>query len=255
MRGIAALVVGLSSVVCLLGQTGQSGLQVVVKVEPHRVAGQNATEQTARIIETQFPDGSAELELITDGQAVRATLSGGMLGFADGTVRLVPRGSSSRYVINPAARTYRLDKPANLEGQKPEFSVKSTGVYKSILGYRAQRVTASYRQIVKTPMAGPDGKNAMEVRVEFENWCTSALKVPRAMADMMNVAHRVADSADVRYSQACPLSLESVMKMSILPGFEIVSTTRSIRRLSKFPPGVFELPNTYRELPGGPPPR
>jgi hypothetical protein len=171
-----------------------------------------------------------------------------MLGFADGTVRLVPRGSSSRYLINPTARTYRLDKPGVLDGQKPEFSVKSTGVYKSILGYKAQRITASYRQVVKTPMAGPDGKNAMEVLVEFENWCTSALKVPRAMADMMNVAHRVADSADVRYSQACPLSLESVMKMSILPGFEIVSTTRSIRRLSKFPPGSFELPKDYRSF-------
>ena len=255
MRGFAALVVGLSSVVCLLGQTGQSGLQLVVKVEPHRVAGQDATEQAARVIETQFPDGSAELELITDGQAVRATLSGGMFGFADGTVRLVPRGSSSRYVINPTARTYRVDKPADLDGQKPEFSVKATGVYKSILGYRAQRVTASYRQIVKTPMAGPDGKNAMEVRVELENWCTSALKVPLTMADMMNVGQRLAGWAAAQYGPACPLSLESVMKMSILPGFEIVSTTRSIRRLSTFPPGVFELPNSYRELPGGPPPR
>lgn len=53
-----------------------------------------------------------------------------------------------------------------------------------------------------------------------------------------------------QYSEACRVSLQSVVKVSIFPGFEIVSTTQSIRRISELPAGAFQLPSGYRQVEG-----
>ncbi len=230
------------------GQAAPSGIEVVVKVEARRLSGQDVTEQTTRIIESQLPAEGAEIKYLTDGQAVRSTISGRMFGFDDGTVRLVPRGSSDVYVLNPRDRTYQL-MPANrtpFSRQKPEFHFESTRQFKEILGYNARRLTAWYR--VEAPPFPGQHQYVHEVRADIDDWCVSTIKVPAAMTRMMDVAQRLVGGADVEYSRACPLTLESSVKTSVLHGYEIVSKTRSIRRLPRIPPETFRLPDGYRRV-------
>ena len=250
MRVVIAIVVAMSWVGVSPWQAPSSGIELVVKVEARRLAGQDVPEQIARIIETQMPDGSAEVQYITDGKGVRSTLSGRMFGLGNGTIRLVAPGSSDMYVLNPTDRTYSLTRETwgSLAGKKPEFHFQLTNTFRTILGYKAQRVLGSYRQMVELPAAeGSDAKVVREVRAEIENWCTSELKIPVLMGRMMDTTQRLVGRSDFQYSDKCPLPLESAVKTSVLPGFEIVSTTTSIRRLSKLPPRAFQLPDGYRK--------
>lgn len=250
MKDIIAVFLALSSIALLSAQSGGPGLQVVVEVEARRVAGQDVTEQSARIFASQFPDGKAQMEFLTDGQAVRSTVSGTVFGLENGTVRLVPRGSSQLYVLNPSNRTYYLARTnwGTFAGSRPEVNVGRPGGSKRILGYPAQRVTVSYRQMVKVPkQEGSQEQTTREVRIDLDNWCTRALKVPSAMARMMDMMQRFA-GGEFQYSETCPMALESVARVSVLPGYEIVLSTQSIRRLSRISANVFQLPGGYRRV-------
>jgi hypothetical protein len=250
MKVIIGFVVAMSSLGVILGQPPPAGVELVVKVEARRLAGQDVSEQTARIIDQMLPDGNAELRFVTDGRAVRCTLSGRMFG-DDGTIRLLPHGSSDLHVLNPNNRTYRLE-PENwrlFAGQKSEFEFQRTGTPKTILGYEAHRVIGAYRVDVP-PFEGAVHQFVREVHAEIDNWCTAGLRVPAAMAKMMDMAQRWIGSGDPQYRQyreACPLPLQSSVRLSLFPGFEIVSTMQSIRQLSEIPPGAFRLPDGYRQ--------
>ena len=248
---MAAIVAGVV-ILRLVGVAGQSlkpGWLVVVRVEARRLPGQTVSEQSARVIAGQFPDGSSIIEYLTDGEAVRSTIAGGMFGLESGAVRLVPKGSSNAFLLNPTARTYRELGQVFSDSPAADVSIQPIKTFKRILGYRAQRVTVSYRQNVKLPPdARPGDAATREVRVDIENWCTNALTVPPAMAAMMSLTSRILAGAPTQFSRHCSLPLESVARFSVLPEFEIVSTTQAIVRQSTFPLGVFVLPTDYREV-------
>ena len=91
------------------------------------------------------------------------------------------------------------------------------------------------------------------MRAAITNWCTTTLNIPRAMTKMMDVAQRLTGkSRNAEYDRACPVPLESTVRLSVLAGYEIVLTTESIREVSNLPPETFTLPLGYREVP---PPR
>ena len=248
MRITTAVVVLIAWLGVMQRHVAPSGVELIVRVEARRQAGQSVTEQTTRIIESQMPTGGAEIKYSTDGQAVRSTISGHIFGFENGTVRLVPHGSSDMYVLNPTDRTYYL-LPANRRpfgGQKPEFHFQPTRELKTILGYQARHVTGSYR--VDVPPFPGQRQYVHEVRADIDEWCVSTIKIPAAMTRMMDVAQRLVGGADIEYNRACPLALESTVKTSVLQGYEIVSRTQSIRRLSRLPPETFRLPDGYRQV-------
>ena len=249
MKGILAVVAAALWVMGVAGQSARLGWRVVVRVEARQVPGQSVSEQSARVIAGQFPDGSSVVEYLTDGEAVRSTITGGMFGLESGAVRLVPKGSSNAFLLNPTARTYRELGQVFSDSPAADVSIQAMKTFKRILGYRAQRVTVSYRQNVKLPPdARAGGAATREVRVDIENWCANALTVPPAMAAMMSLTSRILAEAPTQLSRHCPLPLESVARFSVLPEFEIVSTTQAIVRESKFPPGAFVLPTDYREV-------
>ena len=240
----------MASAVVILGQPARTGVEMVVKVEAQRLAGQDVSEQTLRIIESQLPDGGAEVRYITDGKAVRSSLSGRMFGLEDGTVRLVPHDSSDIEVLNPKDRTYRLAPQDSrmFAGQKREFEFQRSGKAKTILGQKTYQVTGRIRVDVP-PIPGASVQVVHEVRADLENWCTTSVSVPAAMAKMIDMASRLVGSDDPRFAQyhaMCPLALHSAAKLSLFPGFELVSTTQSIRRLSQIPSGSFQLPEGYK---------
>lgn len=240
------------SVGAILGQPATSSFELVVKVEARRLAGQDVSEQTLRNIEAVLPGGSAEVRYITDGQAVRSTLSGRMFGFDDGTIRLLPHGRSDLHVLSPTDRTYRLE-PQNwrlFAGQKREFEFQRGTKFKTILEHKAYQVTGLVRVEVP-PLEGANPQVVREVRAEIDNWCVSTVKVPAAMAKMIDLTQRFIGSGDpqfAQYREACPLAFQSAVKLSLFPGFELVSTTQSIRRLAQVPAGTFQLPEGYRQV-------
>jgi hypothetical protein len=252
MKLIVALAIVMASTVVMLGQPARSGVEMVVKLEAQRIAGQDVSEQTLRILESELPSGGAEVRYITDGQAVRSTLSGRMFGFEDGTVRLAPPGSSDLQVLNPKDRTYRL-RPQDARlfaGQKRDFDFQRSGKVKTILGEKTYLVTGRIR-VNAAPIPGASVQVVHEVGADIQNWCTSSVRVPVAMAKMIDMARNLVGSGDPRfaeYQEACPLALQSATKLSLFPGFELVSTTLSIRRLSQVPPATFQLPAGYQRV-------
>jgi hypothetical protein len=252
MRLVTAVVLAMSWAGITQGPPAHPCIEVVVKTEARRLAGQDVSEQTLRNIESVLPDGSAEVRYITDGRAVQSTLSGRMFGFDDGTVRLLPRGSSDLHVLNPKDRTYRLEAEnwRLFPGQKREFQFQRSGMFKNMFGHKAYQVTGLVRVEVP-PLEGANPQVIHEVRAEIDNWCTSDLKVPAAMAKMMDLTQRLVGKGDpqfAQYREACPLALQAAVRLSLFPGFEIVSTTKSIRQLSQVPPGTFQLPEGYRPV-------
>jgi len=255
MKLVVAIAIAMSSAVVMLGQPTRTGVEMVVKVEAHRIAGEDVSEQTLRIIESQLPSGSAEVRYITDGKAVRSTLSGRMFGLEDGTVRLVAHDSSDIQVLNPKDRTYRLAPQDSrmFAGQKREFEFHRSGNVKSIMGQKTYQVTARIRVDVP-PIPGASVQVVHEVRADIENWCTSSVRVPAAMAKMIDMASRLVGSDDPRFAQyqaTCPLALHSAAKLSLFPGFELVSTPQSLRRLSQVPQDSFQLPAGYQRVAEG----
>ncbi len=252
MRLVTAVVLAMSGTSMTQELPAHPCLELVVKTEAHRLAGQDVSEQTLRNLESVLPGGSAEVRYVTDGRAVQSTLSGRMFGADDGTIRLLPHGSSDLHVLNPTDRTYRLE-PQNWQvfaGQKREFRFEVPGILKNILGHKAYQVTGLVRVDVP-PIEGANPQVIHEVRAEIGNWCTGSLKVPAAMAKMMDMTLRLVGSGDphfAEYRQACPLALQSAVRLSLYPVFEIVSTTTSIRQLSQVPPGTFRLPEGYRQV-------
>lgn len=68
------------------------------------------------------------------------------------------------------------------------------------------------------------------------------------MVAMMDVTRRFASGLDVaRYHTACPLALESRMRLSVVPGLVFVSTVESIQRIARLSSETFALPSTYRQ--------
>lgn len=255
MKLIAPIAIVMSSAVVMLGLPAGNGVEIVVKVEAQRLAGQDVSEQTLRIIESQLPGGSAEVRYITDGKAVRSTLSGPMFGLEDGTVRLVPHDSADIQVLNPKDRTYRLAPQDSqmFAGQKREFEFHRSGNVKTILGQKTYQVTGRIRVDVP-PIPGASVQVVHEVRADIENWCTSSVRVPAAMAKMIEMASRLVGSDDPRFAQyqaTCPLALQSAARLSLFPGFELVSTPQSLRRLSQIPAGSFQLPTGYQRVTEG----
>ena len=252
MKFIVAIAIVMSSAVVILGQPARTGVEMVVKVEAQRLAGQDVSEQTVRNIEAVLPSGGAEVRYVTDGQAVRSTLSGRMFGFEDGTVRLVPLDSSDIQVLNPKDRKYRLAPQDSrmFVGQKRDFEFQRSGKVKTILGQKTYQVTGRIRVDVP-PIPGASVQVVHEIRADIENWCTTSVRVPPAMAKMIDMASRLVGSDDPRFAQyqaTCPLALHSAAKLSLYPGFELVSTTQSLRRLSQIPPGTFQLPAGYQRV-------
>jgi hypothetical protein len=206
------------------------------------------TDDAARILQSQAPGGSAEVTYVTDGQAVRSTTSGHVFVFDERTVKLVPRGSADVYVLNTSDRTYQvMSGNSRLFGtQEPQLHFQSTGRSKAMLGHNARQVTGWHR--VELPPFPGEQQHVRELRADIDNWCISTLEIPAAMSRMMDITQRWFGLTNVQYDQACPLPLQSAVKVSILPGYEIVSTTQSIRRLSQLPPHTFQIPAGYRQV-------
>ena len=248
MKWIVMLVGVFASGAILTGRAGERGIQLVVTVEARRLAGADVSEQIARIIQTLLPGGRADVTYVTDGKAVRGTPSASVFGFEAGVVKLVPAGSVDVYSLNTGNRTYKVvsgnAKPFNAP---VKFHLQPTGRTKTMLGLNARQVTGWLR--VDPPSFPGEQQHISEVRADIDNWCTSTITIPPAMSRMMDIVTRIAGGPpDVQYAGTCPLALQSSVRVSVLPGYEIVSTVTSLRHLAQIPPDTFQIPAGYRRM-------
>jgi hypothetical protein len=205
---------------------------------------------------TVLPEGSVEMEFVTDGQSVRTELRGPMTGLPKGSVVLYPAGQAAGYVLNPVEKTYFVLRqpqmpplPPGVALPKAEVTVKRSGTFETIAGVRAEKVDMSWRMPIPVP-PGTEVPPGMpkDVRMEYENWCAADLKMPSAAMRMMNgVTQSMQGFGLDELTKGCPFAMRSRMRMSTMPGIDLVAEVKSLRPENPSP-DLFKLPSGYTEV-------
>lgn len=215
------------------------GLQFTLKIEASRVNGAPVTA---------LPAGAAEMEVITDGRSVRATLHGQLGGLPDGVVSLTPAGATVWYKIDPQTKTYEVKPVTSPRAKTGESArVSPTPTRETIDGHLTRQFMVSSNQAGSAgngTSRGSADAEPMEIRL----WCTSDFRVPPSITGMTNIALSYLDEAAAReFARTCPMALRTVTRFSSRPGLEVVRQVTSLRRVS--PAGdQFKLPPGYRQL-------
>jgi len=261
MSGAALL-----AIIAAIGLSAQStggGMRYVMKMELVQIGdAQQASNQMAAMAinmfkQTVLPDGSVEMEMLTDGQSLRTEMRGQMATLPKGAIVLYPAGQTDGFVLNPQEKTYYVMKPpqapvlpGGMAMPKAEIAVKPSGTFETIAGHKAEKVVIAWRM----PMPVPEGVELppgmpTELTMDIENWCASDMKIPSGATRMMSgMAQAMPGFGLEEIAKACPFAMRSTMRMSMLPGYAIVSTVTSTSDASPAP-DTFKVPADYKEVP------
>jgi hypothetical protein len=214
------------------------GLQFTLRIQAGNVNGAPPTA---------LPAGVAEMDVITDGQSVRATLHGQMGGMPDGLVSVTPAGATVWYKIDPQTKTYEVRQVTSPRAKVGESArVSSTPITERIEGHLTRKFVVSSNR-PGADSAETSRRPAPAEPLELQVWCTSELKVPPRITEMTNIALGYLDEATARqFARTCPMVLKSVTRVSDSPGAEVVRQVTSIRRASPASE-LFKLPLGYRQ--------
>jgi hypothetical protein len=265
-RILVAVLVAVVASASVLSAQSTTGLRLVMKMELQEVVTSGAPPAAANSMTAMMgdmfkkmllPEGAAEMEFLTDGQSVRTEMHGTMGTLAKGSVILYPVGQTDGYVLNPGEKTDYVLKmpqaptlPAGMTLPKPEISVKPSGTFEIIAGHRAERVNISFRMPIPVP-EGVDLPPGMptELTLDLENWCATDLKMPAAAMRLLNgVAQSMPGFGLDEMAKACPIAMRSRMRMSMMPGYELVTNITSASEASPSP-DMFSLPAGLKEVP------
>ena len=219
-----------------------TGMRIVMHVEALRIRSDGSASRFPHRI---LPDGDAVFEFTTDGESVRTTLHGRMLGLADGSVALVAAKSGQHITLDPGNRTYYVTELIARGGSAPnDLRVTPTSSYDSILGHKVRCVKVSFTEAIKAS----DG-SSRALLTEIDAWCATDLKVPRVVADAVNMALSfVGRSAGAAYAASCPVVLRSRLRTALTPGLELVWSVTAIESI-KTSPDMFTVPRGFKQIP------
>ncbi len=238
-----------------------------MKIELGKIAAETAAQGDSLLAmmgdmfkQTILPDGTAEMVMTTDGESGRTELRGRWSMMPSGSVMLSRGGDSNSYVLNPAEKTYYVvkpdavkmpDLPGGLTLPKPEVTVKPTGTFETIVGHRAERIDVSWRMALPVPEGTdlPPGVPT-SVDLQLEQWCAPDVKGPtaeRALA-VGAMAKMLPGMGFEELLQSCSFPLRSRMRMSLMPGYELLMSVTSITDVSPAP-DAFAIPTGYKEVP------
>ncbi len=242
-----------------------AGLRATIRIEVRKAADtpgqQNAGQQermagiAASFVEMLFPGGSVDMDWLAQDDAVRTEFRGRTMLLPEGGIVLARAGDPVSRVIVPASQTYFTVQatttgpvlPGNgtLRWQGPP-PVRS-GIFETIAGHRAEKVTISWR--MKVPV--PEGRTLPagmpdSITMSGEVWCTDDFKdVAFSRAVLPGTQILAMMGVDVT---GCPLPLRSSFEVSVLPGYQLLTTVTSITE-EKLSPELFRIPEGYREVP------
>jgi hypothetical protein len=270
-RMLAAVLLAAACAVPLSAQSA-GGMRYVMKMELQQTGGDTqatsplAAMAVAQIKQGMFPEGGAEMEFLTDGQSVRTELRSAMADMPKGAVVLYPAGQTDAFVLNPADKTFYVMKPPQpptlprgTTMPKPEISVKPSGTFETIVGHKAEKITIAWHM----PMPVSEGVQIppgmpTELTMDIENWCAADVKIPAGATRLMaGIAQSMPGLGVEELMKACPFAMRSTMRMSILPGYAIVSNVISASdespaaEMFKVPAGYKQVPAPAGRAPGG----
>jgi len=260
-RMLAAVLV---ATVCTIPLVAQStgGMRYVIRMELQQGAEAGAGNQMAAMIaqqikQTVFPEGAAEMEFVTDGQSVRTEIRAPMATLPKGAIVLYPAGQTDGYVLNAAEKTYYVMKPPQMPAlpggmtmPKPEIAVKPSGTFQTMVGHKAEKVTITWRIAMPVPegVELPAGMPT-ELTMDIESWCANDIKIPPGAMRMMGSAAQSMPGFGIEdIMKACAFPLQQSIRMSMMPGYAIVSTVTSASEASPAP-DMFKVPADYKEVP------
>jgi hypothetical protein len=248
----AIIVTGILTGYCLasaLGSAATPGVELSVVVTTRAVADEAVPEIVRHALDNLLPSGTARVSYVTDGFSVRAAHYEGMFGIPPGAIRLARREDKSLYVVNPEQKTYYIARtdPWGKGTEAPVVSIDKSTLSKQLLGHKATKVTLNYSQRVQL-RGGQGGQGLQEVKVRVENWCTAEVRVPASLPAMMDVAGRIAGLANMDYAAACPLALESAVRLSVLQGVEVLTTVEQIKRVPDLGAAIFDIPAGFQDV-------
>ena len=208
-----------------------------------------------------LPDGVVDMAVATDGQSVRTELHGRWMTMPQNAVLLsLADRANTNYVLDPAARTYYAIKidavklpelPNGMVLPKPEVSVKPSGTFETIAGYRAEKVDVSWRMALPIP-EGVDLPPGMptDVSLAIEMWCAPDVKMPavNGMLTTGAIGQMLPGIGFDQIAKACSFPMRSRVRLSMMPGYEMVTT---VTQASQQPPApdAFTIPAGYKEVP------
>ena len=260
-RTLAAVLLAVVGAVPLSAQS-TGGMRYVMKMELQQVdnskpaANSLAAMAVAQIKQGMLPEGGAEMEFLTDGQSVRTELRSAMGNMPKGAVILYLAGQTDGLVLIPANKTYYVLKvpeapvlSPGVKMPKPEITVKPTGTFETIAGHKAERILIAWRM----PMPIPEGVQVRpgiptELTMDIDDWCTTDVKIPTGATRLMSgITQSMPGLGVEELMKACPFAMRSTMRMSILPGYAIVSNVISTSDESPAAE-LFKVPVDYKQV-------
>jgi hypothetical protein len=248
----------------LAAQTPAKGMTFTSRMELAKATGADAGASTdmgemmANMFKgMMFPNGPVEMEYVTDGESVRTELRGQMAMLKKGSIILYQAGKTDGVVLDPAEKTYWVMKTttppeaaAVLAQMKPEVTVVPTGVFETILGHKAEKVNVTFRMAIPIPAGAEVPPNMpTELVMNMENWCASDVKMPSSVMKLAGMAVQGMPGFSMEdMVKACPFSLRMRMRMSMMPGWEMLTAVTKQGEASPTA-DLFKIPEGYKEVP------
>ncbi len=237
-----------------------------VREVPGGAAGGDMMAQMMAPMMKQMFGGDAGIEMTTttheDGRS-RIEYKGEFGGLPAGTVLLL-RADGSSVGYNPKAGTWwkmpgLADMPAEVADlmaqMKPTITTKKSGQFETLVGLRAERVAMTMVMPIPLP---PEAANAppellamipREIRMDGDMWLSERhAKYAKATAKALTGGPMAQMGFDKLMDSLDGLMLKQVMRMSLLPGYEMETLVLSVSE-EDTPDSIFDLPAGLKEVP------
>lgn len=201
------------------------------------------------LISTMFPEGPNDSTYwVTDkGLRVELTKANALMPAGSVLLHLV---DGTMLVLNPKEKTYwKIAMPAvpptvlaGMAQMTPDISTVHTGKFDDIAGVRAEQITSTVTiQLPVGPMGAPPGMPT-SITMTTDSWSSDRYAPYAALSQAM--------AAMFGFGALVPqgFTLKSVIRSSIVPGFEFESVVTSIRE-EPAPADALEIPADYKETP------
>jgi hypothetical protein len=233
-------------------------LTFTLHTDLNRVAGAAPNDWSALVGQlagkVMPPGGVDHVVLVTD-KAMRMEQKQDFAGMTGGTLTLFRDGQ--QFGIHPASKTFWKTRPFTdselqaMAANKPDVKVSRTGEFQTINAMRAERIMTVITMkmpsdLASSPIAGLPAELVMTLDV----WTTDAVKVPAGwvpLIDQQVLAQlgiaQVQDFTDKKFL------VRAVVKLNLIPDFEIVMSIRDLKTTETIPESLFDIPAGFREVP------
>ena len=252
---VKKLLAVLAVLACTGAQLGAE-LKVVTKVEVRKAATSEPPNPLLAMVggavarQMEQMHGVETTTTIGTG-VLRSEANRALGGIPQGTI-MVMRSDGSFVGINPTEKTFFRSSVPDLASlapnMKPTIAVNRTGEFSDMLGHRVERVLVDLRMALPIP---PEAMSQLppgfptHIAMTMENWTAEAFKAYGTQMVRGNPAMAalgMGEIADIGFA------MRQIVRSALLGGYEMETTVTSVHEVTP-PPGFFEVPEGYKEVP------